>query len=508
MTDLVAMLDAFQFLRPIWLAIIPVMSVLWWRIRRRATARSVPATGIAPHLAAALTVGGGDRRRILPIDGVALAVILTGLAAAGPSWSYVPNPLLSQTAPLAVVLKTSESMASTDIAPSRLERAKQKIRDLIAGRSGGRTALIAYAGTAHRVVPLTEDPAVLAPFVAGLSPDVMPAPGGNATAALEIARDVLAGEPVPGGILFVLDTLDPADLPAFADNERAGGPPVVFLLVNPDAAAREAVEAVPGATVVRLTPDGSDVAEIERRVASAYREALARDDRQRRDDRGWLLALPAMLLTLLWFRRGWTMRWAAPAAVALFVVLPGPARAEGVIDWFLTADQQGRLAFDDKDYAAAADRFADPMWRGYALYRNGDYAEAAEVFASQPTAEAAFAQGMAHVKAQAYRDGIRAFEVALERNPEHAAATRNLQITRAIVDYVERVREQSDTGEEAGIGADDIVFDNESGRGAETTISGEDAGMQTAEEWMRTVDTRTSDFLRIRFALEAAEPAP
>lgn len=508
MSDLAATLKAFQFMRPIWLAVIPAMLVLWWRIRRRAAARSDSGTGIAPHLAAALTVGGSGRHRILPIDGVALAVILTGLAAAGPSWSYVPNPLLSQTAPLAVVLKTSESMAATDIAPSRLERAKQKIRDLISARSGGRTALIAYAGSAHRVVPLTEDPAVLSPFVAGLSPDVMPAPGEDATAALELAQGVLTSEAVPGAILFVLDSLDAADLPALAENDREGGPPVVFLLVNPSAAAREPVAAVPGAVVVRLTPDGSDVAEIERRIASAYREALAHDDRQRRDDKGWLLALPAMLLTLLWFRRGWTMRWAAPAAVALLVVLPGPARADGLIDWFLTADQRGRLTFEDKDYTAAADRFADPMWRGFALYRAGDYAEAADVFARQPTAEAAFAQGMAHVKAQAYRDGIRAFEVALERDPGHAAATRNLEITRAIVAYVERVREQSDTGEEAGIGADDIVFDNESGRGAETTISGEDAGMQTAEEWMRTVDTRTSDFLRIRFALEAAEPVP
>ncbi len=420
----------------------------------------------------------------------------------------MPNPLLAQTAPLAIALEVSDSMLETDIAPSRLERAKQKSRDLVAARSGGRTALIAYAGSAHRVVPLTEDPEVLNPFIAGLAPDVMPSGGDNATAALDVANSILATEVEPGAILFVLDDLDRADVQAFADSAHGNGPRVVFLLAGTTPAATESVSRVPGAASVAMTADDSDLAEIERRVASAYREALARDERQKRDDRGWVLALPAALLALLWFRRGWTMHWCAPLAMALLVLPPAPARADGVIGWFLTADQQGRLAFEDRDYAEAAARFADPMWKGQALYRAGDYAEAAEIFARLPSAEAAFAQGMAHIKAGSYRDGVAAFETALERDPDHAAAARNLELGQAIVAYVERVREQSDTGEESGIGADEVVFDNESGRGVETTISGDDQAMQTAEQWMRAVDTRTADFLRIRFALEAAEASP
>ena len=113
---------------------------------------------------------------------------------------------------------------------------------------------------------------------------------------------------------------------------------------------------------------------------------------------------------------------------------------------------------------------------------------------------------MAHLKNREYRPGIEAFETAIERDPDHAAAIRNLEIARVILDYVESAREQSDTGEESGIGADDVVFDNEAARGTETTINAEDqVKLQTAEQWMRTVDTRTADFLRIRFALEAAK---
>jgi Ca-activated chloride channel family protein len=72
------------------------------------------------------------------------------------------------------------------------------------------------------------------------------------------------------------------------------------------------------------------------------------------------------------------------------------------------------------------------------------------------------------------------------------------------------LREQTDTGENSGIGADEVVFDNEAERGAETQIDvpqDEGIGMLTADQWMSTVDTRTGDFLRSRFALEAAQGA-
>lgn len=114
---------------------------------------------------------------------------------------------------------------------------------------------------------------------------------------------------------------------------------------------------------------------------------------------------------------------------------------------------------------------------------------------------------MAQVKSRAYRDGVRSFETALKRDPDYPGAAGNLAVATEIVAYVEEAREQSDTGEDAGIGADEVVFDNEANRGAETRIEVPregGAGLMTAEQWMNTVDTRTGDFLRQRFAIEAA----
>jgi len=509
MSNAALALEAFHFIRPWLLLLVPAILILWGLVRRARARGDVPADGLAPHLRAALTVGGTGGARLTPIDGVAATLLLIAIGAAGPTWSRMPDPFVAQSAPAVVALKVTPSMTETDVAPSRLERGKQKIRDLLDLRAGARTALVAYAGSAHVVVPMTEDPSVMVPYLEGLAPDVMPEEGNDAVAAVSLAAGLLDGQDAPGAVLLVTDGLDPADADAL---RQEGMPPLAVLAMLPDGARDRGLDVLGSIPVVSVTPDDSDVRTLDRTLNAAYRRAMLEDGDQPWDDRGWLLAWPAALLTLLWFRRGWTMRWAAVVALGVLAV-PGPARADGVVDLFLTPDQQGRMAYERKDFGRAADLFVDPLWRGYALYRSGRYPEATEVLTRVETAEAAFIQGMAFIKSRSYRDGVRAFEAALARDPSYPGAAENLAVARAIVDYVERAREQSDTGEEQGIGADEVVLDNEANRGVETEMEvpeeGGGGGLLTADEWMRTVDTRTGDFLRQRFAIEAARrPVP
>ena len=496
-------LEAFHFLRPLWLlSVLPVL-LLWFLVRPKRSGGKDAHPGIAPHLASALEVGGGGRRRVYPIDGVLVGGVILAIAAAGPTWSKLPNPLVAETAPLVIALKVTPSMESPDLPPSRLERARFKILDLIEARAGARTALVAYAGTAHRVAPLTEDPNILRPLLESLTPAVMPREGDDAAAALEVAAGILETAETPGAVLFALDDLNPADVDALNAWDPETRPPLVFLVAAPPGTPLPQLDRVSGATTVAITTDDSDIARIERRVRSAHAAALAADDRLRWDDRGWWLAWPAALLCALWFRRGWTMRW---LLVLMLLHLPGPVQAEGWRDWFLTPDQQGRLAFEDKRFADAADLFEDPMWKGYASYRAGQYEAAISILSRLDSAEAAFAQGMAEIKNRQYRPAVRSFETALERRPEFPEAEHNLAVARAIVEYVEAAREASDTGEERGIGADDVVFDNEAGRGADTEMEVPDEGAapQTAEQWIQSIDTDMGDFLRSRFLLDTA----
>ncbi len=503
-------LEFFHFIRPLWLGAIVPMLALWWSVRPKGADSAKQSAGIAPHLAEALEVGRRNKRRVYAIDGVALTGIFLAVAAAGPTWSRAPNPLVAETAPLVVALKVTPSMETPDLAPTRLDRAKFKIIDLIEARAGARTGLVAYAGSAHRVAPLTEDPNILRPLLESLTPAVMPVEGDDAGAALTLAEEILSTAPSPGAVLFALDDLDPADVAALnatRDPERA---PIVFLLSAPEGVSVPQLNQINDATVVRITADEADIGQIERVLRSAHEAALAADERLQWEDRGWWLAWPVALLVALWFRRGWTMRWTVLVLAIFAVHAPRSAQADTWIDWFLTPDQQGMLAFEDKRFADAGELFEDPMWRGYAKYRAGQYEDAISIFQRLDTADAAFAQGMAEIKSRQYRPAVRSFETALIRQPDFPAATRNLEVAKAIVVYVETAREQSDTGEEAGIGADDIVFDNEAARGADTQVEApqEDSAPLTTDQWIQAIDTDMGDFLRSRFLLENSQRGP
>ena len=496
----------FHFLRPWWLITLVPLALVWWGVRRQKTRDDPLTEGIAPHLARALTVGLDQGRKVYPIDGVALTLALLALAAAGPTWSRVANPLLAQTAPLAVVLKVTPSMENVDVQPTRLKRASFKILDLIERRAGAKTALIAYAGSAHRVTPLTEDPNILKTYLSGLAPDMMPLEGARADQALALATTELEGSETPGAILFVLDDLSPGNVTAF-NASAPDRPPVIFFVVGGSSVDLPQLNQIGNSSVVNITADDADLSRIEREVLSAYREALLEDTQQDWEDRGWILAWVALLLFLPWFRRGWTMRWAL--ATLLVGSVSTPAQAEGWKDWFLTPDQQGQIAMNNKEFSSAAELFQNPEQRAFALLRSGRYEEAAEAFGFIETAAGATGEGVALLRSRKYRDGIRAFEKALERDPDDTTAAANLEVARAIVEYVENAQLSSDTGEEAGIGADDTVFDNETGQGEETEVEREETetpaqGLST-EDWMRAVDTDVGDFLATRFLLENSQ---
>ena len=501
-------LAAFTLLRPLALLALLPIAALWLFLRRRSAAEA-PAVGeiIAPHLLAALTIGRNARSRIRAPDLLLGAAACMTVAAAGPAWRPAPSPFVTETAPLVVALDLSPSMSATDVAPTRLERAKQKIRDLLALRAGGRVGLVAYAGSAHLVMPLTDDPTVLLPFLEALDPGVMPDQGRRASAALALAETLLAHEDASGSILFVTDGADPADTAAFPE----GGSARAALIVAPGSGAEIAdwSRRANLATVTASIDDG-DLRAVERALASSLARAAGAQGRLQDD--GWLLALPAGLLVLLWFRRGTTLRWGALLlAAALVPAVPaGPARADGLAatlaGWFWTPDQQGARLYAAHRYADAAAAFADPDWRAAALFRAGKYPDAAAALAPIQTSTAQTNRGTALVRGRDYQGAVAAFEAALKLDPGNATAAHDLDVTRQIIAYLSETREAEDE-EQGSEPPDDTVKDLSGDQGRRVRI---DADSQLSEdaaaEWMRSVETRPADFLKSRFAIEAATP--
>lgn len=298
-------LAAFHLERPAWLLTLIPAALLWLAVRRSSDPvlqwRRVIDPGLLPYL----LTGNDRRRRIVPADWLFAGSIVAAIAVAGPAWQREPSPFADAKPPVAIVLKVTPSMLTEDFAPTRLDRARQKLADILAAREGASTALIAYAGSAHLVLPPTPDSAVVLDLAKALSPQIMPKPGDNLAAALALARRMLAGTGQGGSILLLADAVA-SGLPA----QSAGSQALTILAVHGTGAAAsgltEAAKAL-GGTLVATTPDQTDVAAIVRRLDRGDNAAgIAGEGEHWREAGYWLVPMLA-LLVLLWFRRGWVL---------------------------------------------------------------------------------------------------------------------------------------------------------------------------------------------------------
>ncbi|MGN6234564.1 VWA domain-containing protein [Dyella sp.] len=462
---MITALHAFHFLRPLWLLALLALPLLVWRSARsdagvRELSRLVDPA-LLPHL---LTGRPTSRRASTAL--LALGWTLATLAFAGPTWSRQAQPLYAERAAQVVAISLSPRMLAKDVAPSRLDRAKYKARDLLASNRDGQNALIAYAGEAFVVAPLTSDASSLDELLDALAPDTMPTEGDNAAQAIEQGVKLVI-QAKAGGCSLVLIT-DKADAGAQAAARQAlaqgvrvsvlgigttaGGPvPLAeggFLrdeqgnleLARRDDAALAALAAAGGGRFVPATDDHKDIDALRTELRGG--EATASDDARSEQwlDRGPWLLLPLLLVVALGFRRGWLL---TIPLVLLPLLTPTTAHADGWRDLWLRPDQQAASALQHGDVATARKLARDPALRGAAAYRGGDYASAAQALAPLPGADAQYNLGNALAKEQRYKEAIAAYDRALARDPGNADAKANKQ---AVEDWLRRQQQKSQNG--------------------------------------------------------------
>lgn len=180
-----------HFIRPsaFWL-LLPVLALCVWVWRSRRLQGQWQRV-CDPHLLQHLKIidMGGMKARFL-----AVLLVLFGLAVfamAGPSWQKQQVPTFDNHAPVVLMLDVSAAMLAHDVQPSRIERAKYKVIDLLKRRQGGQTALIAFTQEPFVVAPLTEDTQTITNMLQPLDPTIMPVQGRNLFKALNKAQQLL-----------------------------------------------------------------------------------------------------------------------------------------------------------------------------------------------------------------------------------------------------------------------------------------------------------------------------
>jgi len=458
-----------HLLRPLWLLALLALPLLWWLWRRSANAESPWRYAVDAHLLPSLLQAAPTTtQRIAWLLGAAYA--LSVLTLAGPSWRQLPVPLYAPAAPLVVAMDASSHMLAADLPPSRLLRARLKIEQLIAARKGGQLGLVAYAGDAFTVAPLSDDANSLRDLLAALTPDTMPVDGQRADRAIRRAADLLAQSGYAHGQILLLSDGADALAQAAARDAAAKGYNVDALgigtasgapLPSPDGTfAQDANGAM---QVARLDADAlrtlaqngngryavldsgtGDLAALG--VLDSLDENAARrtdaESLRWRDD-GPFLLLALLPLVALGFRRGWL-------AVVLLAMLAMPAQRASAADrdWWnglwQRADQRADHALRNGDAATASALAQTSDQHAAAAYRNGDFAAAMRGWMTADNAEANYNRGNALAKMKQYPQAIAAYQRALQQRPGMADAQANLELVKQLQQREKKQRQDSE----------------------------------------------------------------
>ncbi|NLU01589.1 tetratricopeptide repeat protein [Pseudomonas lundensis] len=451
-----------HWFRPEWLAVLPLLGWLLWKLWHRQKRAGRWQMILPVAFQRVLLSGGNGRDSKLPWIVLGLGWLLAALALMGPSWQRVEQATQKPADPLVVMLQLTPEMLATDSSPTRLEQARRKVYDLLQNRSDAQTAVIVYAGSAHTLVPLSDDLATSRNLLEALKPSIMPQPGHRADLAVGKALQLLdQGALGQGRLLLIGSSLSAQEREGIRSRLGSDAPPLLMLGIGTRDGAPvvdengQLLKDDQGAILLpRL--DSPDLRSFLLDIGGRYRQARLDDNdlrglglldgalhlradgqTQRLDtwaDQGYWLLLPLLLLAACAGRRGWLF------CLPLLFLLPQPSYAFSFTDLWLRPDQQGQRLLEQKKPLQAVQHFEDPMWQGMALYQAGDYAAAAERFAEVNSASAHYNRGNALAMAGELEAAIDAYEQALERQPELQAAAQNKAL---IEQLLEEQHEQS-----------------------------------------------------------------
>ncbi|QTS84961.1 VWA domain-containing protein [Ectopseudomonas khazarica] len=483
-----------EWLRPLWLLPLPLLAWLLWRLwhRERASGRWQLLLPAAFHQV--LLKGGDGRSSRLPWVTLGLAWLLAIGALLGPSWQRVEQSNQKPADPLLVVLELTPQMLASDGHPNRLEQARRKLLDLLEARRDAQTAIIVYAGSAHSLVPLSDDLATSRNLLEALKPSLMPEPGRRADLAVVRALQMLDQAQLgQGRILLIGSALDEQErsgirqalekravpLLILGVGSREGAPVVqedgsflkdqrgAILVPRLDARSLRETAESNGGRYAQIRVDDDDLRSLGLFDApQALRAAQEPTQLDSHVDQGYWLLLPLLLLAACAGRRGWLF-----CLPLLLMLPPQSSQAFELDDLWLRPDQQGQRLLQAQRPAEAAERFVDPQWQGNALYQAEDYAGAAERFAQGDTAADHYNRGNALAKSGELEAALDAYEQALERQPELTAAQQN----KALVE--EALRQRQDQQQNGG----DASAQQQDDASGDTGEPHEDASAQPAD---------------------------
>ena len=467
-------MEEFHFIRPLWLLAIIVLVLMILLLKRNRVKQSGWQNLIPPHLAKVLVEGNTKAKSkslVLPFFIGFIAII----AMAGPSWQKLPQPVYQVAQGSVLIMDMSYSMYATDVTPNRLTRARYKAIDLLDGINEGEIGLIAYAGDAFSISPLTDDVNNIKLLLPSLSPELMPELGSNPFAALTLANEMLINAGHNSGDIYWftdgIDNMDIQDLTQWSREHpyrlnilgigtKAGAPIKLSngelmkddngAIIVPKLTEKtlQGVAQRGSGNYVTLSHDNSDIEKLTFKplVADSDETTESENTGDQWQEFGPYLLLLILPLILSYFRRGALL---VTLPFALLLIPNEKAHADIWQDLWKTKDQQGQEHFKQEQFQQAAEQFNNPLWQGSSHYKAGDYEQALAAYQQVDSAESLYNQGNALARLQRMDEALEAYSKALEKDPNFADAKANKEVIEQLKKQQEQQKQDQQSGDDS-----------------------------------------------------------
>lgn len=415
-------LNNFHFLRPWWLLALLLPLILMFKFSHGGQSLSSWVKVCDKKLLNFLLIKGSSKQRrfvsILAFVGSVAAI----LALAGPSWNKIEIPSLAPQNPIMLVLDLSSDISKTDISPNRLARAKFKITDLLEQLKTQQVGLIVYSGEPFMITPITDDAQLIINLLPEVDRKIMPINGSRLDRAIDFAAQKLSEAGFTQGNIVIFagsGGQDSALALKAAEKAKNDGYKVSALAISADNISILKEIAQRGGGIYRkISANDRDISAFISLFEAERSDELKTSDNKRAIwlDYGYYLCFIPLLCCLYFFRKG-----------VLILVFMLSCVAPASAGFFLNNNQEGMKAFNQQDYATAAQKFNDIDWKASSLYKSGDYQKALAAFNQSQSPEALYNQGNALAKSGKIDEAIKKYEEVLKNNPNHEDAKFNLE---------------------------------------------------------------------------------